>query len=353
VVHAAIADAATTSVGAGPMIWNARGGKLLLRLRLDRHSRSKAERGFNTSPVLVFASSDEWMGRSIGSVFEDRGFSVVRAASGTLALNLARRTRPDVVLLDDAPGGLDAVSVCRALRDDPFFDPSTPIIITSSAHLGSSTRTDAYEAGAWEYCSQPVDIEQLLLKIRTFLRARLELNHARAQRCIDATTGLYTMYGMEQVAYQLRARAARERESVTCLAIGLAGGAEESADGGDVRDGEEHIADVANICQLYSRKSDFIGRAGPSRIAILAPDTGASGARAMVARLQRGLDDASRTGVIDGARRLRAGYYCVADAAGAKLEPANMIGRAATALDRLQQSDSPDPVMGFEDLMNA
>jgi DNA-binding response OmpR family regulator len=300
----------------------------------------------------LLASSDEWMSRSIGTVFEDRGFSVVRAASGALALNFARRSRADVVLLDDSPGGLDAVSVCRALRDDPLFDRSTPVVITSSAHLGSSTRNAAYEAGAWEYCSQPLDVEQLLLKIRTFLRARQEIMTARAHHCLDAATGLFTSYGLEQVAYQLRARAARDGESLTCLAIAPEPLGDATEGDGALRDRDRWFADVANVCRLNSRKSDFIGHAAPTRVAVLAPDTDAAGARALVARLQRCVDDASRSGMMSGEYRLRAGYCSIADAAGAKIEPADLFGRAATALERLQQADSDDRVRGFEELAN-
>lgn len=292
--------------------------------------------------------------RSIGTVFEDRGFSVVRAASGALALNFARRTRADVVLLDDSPGGLDAVSVCRALRDDPLFDPSTPVVITSSAHLGSSTRDAAYEAGAWEYCSQPLDVELLLKKVRTFLRARQELITARAHHCLDAATGLFTSYGLEQLAYQLRARAARDGETLTCLAIApeLVGDDGDADGEGALREGDHRFADVANVCRLNSRKSDFIGHAAPARVAVLAPATDPAGARALVARLQRCVDDASRSGVMSGEYRLRAGYYSIADAAGAKIEPTDLLGRAATALERLQQTESDDAVRGFEELAN-
>lgn len=291
--------------------------------------------------------------RSIGTVFEHRGFSVVRAASGALALNFARRTHMDVVLLDDSPSALDAVSVCRALRDDPLFDPSTPIVITSSAHLGSSTRTAAYEAGAWEYCSQPLDVEQLLMKIRTFLRARQELMTARAHHCLDAATGLFTSYALEQVAYQLRARAARDGGTLTCLAIAPEP-AGDAADGdGALRDGDRRFADVANIFRLNSRKSDFIGQAAPARVAVLAPDTDAAGARALVSRLQRCVDEASRSGMMSGEYWLRAGYCSIADAGGAKIEPTDLLARAATALAWLQQAGSDDAVRGFEELANS
>jgi DNA-binding response OmpR family regulator len=322
------------------------------RPRMHRTSRIRLERGLDTSSVILFASSDEWMSRSIGTVFEDRGFAVVRAASGTLALNIARRSRPDVVLLDDAPAGLDAVSVCRALRDDPLFDPSTPVVITSSAHLGSSTRTAAYEAGAWEYCSQPVDVEQLVLKIRTFLRSRHELTQSRSQRCLDAMTGLYTPHGMEQVAYQLRARAARDGESLACLTLAPERVMDDGA-GVTAYEDARHAADLANICRLHSRRSDFVGHAGPTRVAILAPDTDAAGARALAARLERSFDDVSRQGAMAAEYRVRAGYCSIADSRGAKIEPADLIARAAAALEQLQRGDSSEFVLGFEQLSSA
>ena len=293
------------------------------------------------------------MSRSVGTVFEDKGFSVVRAASGTLALNFARRSHPDVVLLDDAPGALDAISVCRALRDDPLLDPATPLIVTSSANLGTSKRAAAYEAGAWEYCSQPLDIEQLLLKIRTFLRARDAVTTARGQHCLDSTTGLYTAFGLEQVSYQLRAQAARAGKSITCLTVAAELVRSGGAAGGSGLDGSSAVADVANICRLHARKSDFIGHAGPARVAILAPDTDAAGARALLARLQEQLDGASRSGAVDREYRLRAGYCSMSDAAGAKLAPADLIGRASSALEHLRHTDSPDSLLGFEQLEGA
>jgi DNA-binding response OmpR family regulator len=300
---------------------------------------------------VLFATNDEWMSRSVGTVFEERNFSVVRAASGTLALSIARRVRPDVVLLDDSPAGLDAVSVCRALRDDPLFDPSTPVVVTSPAHLGPSTRDAAYEAGAWEYCSQPLDVEQLLLKLKTFLRARQELIRARARQCHESSTGLYTLFGIEQVSYHLRAQAARERGTVACVTLMI-----ESADGTDAtphHEGRSDFEDVANICRLHSRKSDFIGHAGPERLAILAPGTDAGGARDMVARLQRALDDAARAGIAAGGQRLRAGYCAIADQPDAKLEPADLVGRATAALEFLRDSGSADFIAGFEQITRA
>src|SRR5450755_2223218 len=105
-----------------------------------------------TTPRLVLiASQGEWLGRSMENVLELNGYTVLRVESGRRALELARRTNPDAILLDDSLADLDAVDVCRALRDDPLFNRATPIIITAAAQHASRVRSAAYAAGAWEY----------------------------------------------------------------------------------------------------------------------------------------------------------------------------------------------------------
>jgi hypothetical protein len=59
------------------------------------------------------------------------------------------------------------------------------------------------------------------------------------------------------------------------------------------------------------------------RLAILAPDTDAAGARLLVARLQRELDYASQNKTIAGQVRLRVGYSAVSDLAASKINVPN------------------------------
>ena len=150
------------------------------------------------SPLVLIASDGEWFARSLESVLELNGYLVHRSAGGSRAVEAAHSVRPDAILLDDAHSDMSTLGICRALRDDPLFDHSTPIVITSSAPSAHRVRTEAFAAGAWEYCGQPLDIEALLLKLSTFIRARREL--AMAQSLTDPITGLYSPLGLEQWA---------------------------------------------------------------------------------------------------------------------------------------------------------
>ena len=99
------------------------------------------------------------------------------------------------------------------------------------------------------------------------------------------------------------------------------------------------FADVAHVFREQSRQSDVVGHVGDSRLAILAPDTDAEGARLLVARLQRELDSASKNKLISGEVRLRVGYSAVQDLAASNVNVAQLVPRAGSAL-------GPPPVPG-------
>ena len=118
---------------------------------------------------------DGWMGRSMETVFQEKGYRVTRTGSGEEALRLARHGNFDVIMLDERIHQLSGMEVCVALRNDPLFDHSTPIVLVAGAQSSPPRRTAAYSVGCWEYCHQPVDMDGLFLKLTTFLRARSEL----------------------------------------------------------------------------------------------------------------------------------------------------------------------------------
>jgi DNA-binding response OmpR family regulator len=297
--------------------------------------------------AALVACSDEWMCRSLETVFAEKGFAVTRAGSGKQALKLARRSGFDVLMLDERMDELSGLDVCVALRDDPLFDHATPICIISQSHTTLPSRNAAYSAGAWEYCHQPVDFDALFLKIGTFLRARQELAAVQSAALMDPSSGLYTTFGLHHLAEQLGARALRNHEAFACLAFSPQ---QEPLESGQRRSSEDESGafdDVAQVVREQSRKSDVIAKTGESRLAILAPDTDAAGARLLVARLQRELDSASKN---NGSVRLRAGYCAVSDLATANVDLAELVHRAESALAHVSVTGQRDGVVSFDEL---
>ncbi len=286
-------------------------------------------------PMLVLiASHGEWVGRSVESVLELNGFTVLRVAGGRRALDLARRVNPDALLLDDTLTEMGGVEVCRALRDDPLFDHSIPIFVTSPAPASNRLRLTAYEAGAWDFCSQPLDVETLLLKLNTYVRARRRLEDVQASSLIDPLTGLYSAYGLQQWAEQLGARASRKHEPFACVAV-----TSTVTDGAPTgKPASTELTYMADICRAQSRKSDIVGYVGESRFAILAPDTDETGARQFVGRLTRAVTRTSSAIDLDQPYAgLHAGFYAVPDFSAAGVDAHEVVRRAKAALQHAQK----------------
>jgi DNA-binding response OmpR family regulator len=295
--------------------------------------------------VALIGCGDEWLCRSLESVFAERGYRVTRTGSGKQALKLARRGDFDVLMLDERLADLTGIEVCVGLRDDPLFDHATPIVIVSSSHSTLPGRTAAYAAGAWEYCHLPLDVDGLFLKLGTFLRARRELEAAQAKSLMDPTSGLYTTFGLHHLAEQLEARAVRKHEAFACLAFA----AEPTVGSSATQPDDGAFAEVAHVVREQARRSDIVAKTGRAQLSILAPDTDAAGARLLVARLQRELDAASKNTAMPSSLKLRAGFCAVSDLAAAEIDLTELVHRAETALARIPTDGHAGSVVGFDD----
>jgi DNA-binding response OmpR family regulator len=283
-------------------------------------------------------------------VFEQHGYVVAHTRSGAQAIELARLANHDLLVLDESLADVKAVEVCRAIRDGEQFDHSVPVVITSPSPVVPNARLAALRSGAWEYCSHPVDLETLFLKLETFLRSRGELIAARSEDFVNSATGLYTSFGLRQLAGKLGARALRNHEAFACVAFAPQVHDREVGSSTLWKESLAGFADVAHVFREQSRQSDVVGHVGQLRLAILAPGTDAAGARLLVARLQRELDHASKNKIIGGKVRLRAGYSAVSDVAASKVNVGELVHRAETALDHAPIQGDTDAIMSFDDL---
>ncbi len=95
-------------------------------------------------------------------------YEVTATGSGLVALDMARASPPDMILMDLAPADMDGLDLCRALRADPVT-ARVPILVLS----GPATRAQrlaALQAGAEDVLLRPVEELTLLAGIRNLLR---------------------------------------------------------------------------------------------------------------------------------------------------------------------------------------
>lgn len=97
-------------------------------------------------------------------------YSCIMAATAAEAIDLARRERPDLILLDYHLPDQDGIAVCRSLRSHEATR-HIPIVLFS-ATAGREDRLKALQAGADDFLSKPIDESFLMGRIRSLLRVR-------------------------------------------------------------------------------------------------------------------------------------------------------------------------------------
>jgi two-component system cell cycle response regulator len=295
-------------------------------------------------PLVLIANDQEWSARSLESILSPNGFRVVRAFTAQQALEGVRQHQTDVIVLDAQMPDMHGFDVCRSLREERLVGPATPIIITTAGPSGRSQRIEAFEAGAWEFFGQPLDGDTLLLKLRTFLRGKLELDRVSGETLLDPVSGLYSRRGLAHRAREMGADASRRHEPLACVVLGAEADETEPCDGAD--DGASQLdALVGELLRRASRVSDAVGRIGSGEYAILAPSTGAAGATRLATRLGSALESGSAASM---RLRVRAGYCAVPDFARSPVDVLELLLRATTALRDLQREGDSERIRSFE-----
>ena len=93
------------------------------------------------------------------------GFEVVSAGDGPQGLAVARREKPDLVVLDLMMPGMDGLDVCRNLRRES----AVPIIMLT-ARVEESDKLVGLELGADDYITKPFSPRELVARVRVVLR---------------------------------------------------------------------------------------------------------------------------------------------------------------------------------------
>jgi signal transduction histidine kinase len=97
-------------------------------------------------------------------------YDLMTATTGEKALAIAADFQPDIILLDNMMPGLDGGQVCRQIRADAGLRHTKIIMVSGKSRV--SERIEAYQAGADDYITKPFNEDELLAKIRVYLRLK-------------------------------------------------------------------------------------------------------------------------------------------------------------------------------------
>ena len=94
-------------------------------------------------------------------------YATLTAHDGAEGIEVARRERPDLILLDVSMPGMDGFEACRALRAAPETKDIPILMVTTHSEMENVLA--GFEAGCNEYLTKPLERTEYLVKVRSYL----------------------------------------------------------------------------------------------------------------------------------------------------------------------------------------
>jgi EAL domain-containing protein (putative c-di-GMP-specific phosphodiesterase class I)/CheY-like chemotaxis protein len=126
-------------------------------------------------PVLV-ADDDDRVAGLFALALRRAGYEVLRARDGVEALEMIARQPVGLLVLDNRMPRLAGQGVIDALRADPATQRLPIIMVTAEAEVDARVRS--LDAGADDYLAKPVDMQELVARVRTHLRSQAVWSNA-------------------------------------------------------------------------------------------------------------------------------------------------------------------------------
>ncbi|HET8712382.1 MAG TPA: response regulator [Gemmatimonadales bacterium] len=282
-------------------------------------------------PLVLLANADKWLTESLESVLTQGGFRVITTTKRPQVLEMARRQLPDAVIVDLAldQRASDNLAVCRALRADPSVSRATPIILTTAGPALRQQQLEALRAGAWELRGDPLDLEDLVLRLGVYVQGKIELDRISTEGMIDRVSGLYNMEGVSRRSSELAAFTAREGLPLACAVF------RPEQTNGSLSPGAADRLAVA--FKRAGRVSDAIGRTGTAEFTVFAPATDEAGAEGLVQRITDAVSSTAgvrlRAGVSTDAGAPKPPRTSAAYTAPQRMSPPDLLSRARAAME--------------------
>jgi two-component system KDP operon response regulator KdpE len=118
----------------------------------------------NVASILV-VDDEPQIRRVLRSTLSSQGYIILEAKTGEEAIEVSRKEKPDLVLLDVNMPGMGGIEACREIRR-----ASEAPIIMLTVRSAERDKVLALDAGADDYVVKPFGIEELLARIRAALR---------------------------------------------------------------------------------------------------------------------------------------------------------------------------------------
>ena len=130
------------------------------------HSRAAARQPAGFKPTVLIVDDHDDSRFLIRYLMEQRGYRVIEAADGLEAVETARKSRPDLILMDVGLPLLDGLSATRRIRED--VEMRSVAIVAVSGYAMAEDQAKALAAGCDGYITKPInfgELDKILLRL--------------------------------------------------------------------------------------------------------------------------------------------------------------------------------------------
>ena len=131
-------------------------------------------------PRILIADDNPQGAELLEAYLADGDWEVRTAADGEQTLKQVAEWAPDLILLDVMMPRISGFEVCKRLRADPKTRDTSVLMITALDQPSDVER--AVEAGTDDFLSKPINKAELLLRVRSMLKARS--SHRELERAL-------------------------------------------------------------------------------------------------------------------------------------------------------------------------
>jgi signal transduction histidine kinase len=145
---------------------------------VPRQRRAETTGEILVRPAILVVDDDQGNRALVRAYLEDV-YDIHEAADAASAFDLLKIRAIDLVLLDVMMPGVDGFEACRVMKRS-FNEPYLPVLLVTALEQ-QEERNAGLEAGADDFLSLPVDRQELLFRVKAFIRIRQQDKRIRRQ----------------------------------------------------------------------------------------------------------------------------------------------------------------------------
>lgn len=146
-------------------------------------------------------------------------YDIYMARDGNQAIEMCKKVKPDLVLLDIEMPMLNGFDVCAHLKNDP--DTQEVAIIFVTGHFDEDKEVRGFQLGAVDFIHKPINPVITKARIKNQIRLKLNTDLLRTIALIDGLTGVANRRQFEQVLPVSWSQCAREKQPLTIILLDI------------------------------------------------------------------------------------------------------------------------------------